>query len=44
MDKPLLVVIDGRDERFRTVQAERDYRAVRILGEEYLARNPRSVV
>ena len=37
VDKPLLVVIDGRDKRFRTVQAERDYRAVRVLGEEYLA-------
>ena len=44
VDKPLLVVIDGRDKPFRTVLAERDYRAVRVLGEEYLARNPRSVV
>jgi len=44
VDKPLLVVIDGRDKPFRTVLAERDYRAVRVLGEEYLARNPRSIV
>lgn len=43
-DKPLLVVIDGRDKPFRTVLTERDYRAVRVLGEEYLARNPRSIV
>ena len=35
MDKPLLVVIDGRDKPFRTVLAQRDYRAVRVLGEEY---------
>lgn len=44
VDKPLLVVIDGRDKPFRTVLAERDYRAVRVLGDEYLARNPRSIV
>ena len=43
-DKPLLVVIDGRDKPFRSVLADRDYRAVRVLGEEYLAHNPRSVV
>ena len=30
MDKPLLVVIDGRDKPFRTVLADRDYRAVRV--------------
>lgn len=44
VDKPLLVVIGGREKPFRTVLAERDYRAVRVLGEEYLARNPRSIV
>lgn len=43
VDKPLLVVIDGRDKPFRTELAEREYRAVRGLGEEYLARNPRSL-
>jgi len=43
VDKPLLVVIDGRDKPFRTELAEREYRAVRKLGEEYLGRNPRSL-
>lgn len=42
-DKPLLVVIDGRGKPFRTELAEREYRAVRELGEEYLSRNPRSL-
>lgn len=42
-DKPLLVVIDGRDEPFRTVLSDDDYAAVRALGEEYKARNPRSL-
>lgn len=41
--RPLLVVIDGRDKPFRTELAARGYRAVRALGEEYLARNPRSL-
>jgi hypothetical protein len=45
VDKPLLVVvIDGRDKPFRTVLADRDHRAIRALGEEHLARNPRCVV
>lgn len=43
VDKPLLVVIDGRDKPFRTELAASDYKAVRQLGEEYLARNPRSL-
>jgi hypothetical protein len=42
VDKPLLVVIDGRDKPFRTELAAREYLAVRRMGEEYLARNPRS--
>lgn len=42
--KPLLVVIDGRDKPFRTTLKESDYAEVRALGEEYLGRNPRSVV
>ena len=42
-DKPLLVVIDGRDKPFRTVLSDDDYAAVRALGEEYKARNPRSL-
>ncbi len=43
VNKPLLVVIDGREKPFRTELAEREYRAVRKLGEEYRARNPRSL-
>lgn len=42
-DKPLLVVIDGRDKPFRTVLTEADYSAVSALGREYLARTPRSL-
>ena len=44
MEKPLLVVIDGRDKPFRTELSATDYAAVRKLGDEYLARNPRSLV
>jgi hypothetical protein len=43
-EKPLLVVIDGRDKRFRTELSTADYEAVRRLGDEYLSRNPRSLV
>lgn len=42
-DKPLLVVVDGRDKPFRTTLSDADYAAVRAMGEEYLSRNPRSV-
>jgi len=42
-EKPLLVVIDGRDKAFRTVLAAKDYAEVRALGEEYRRRNPRSI-
>lgn len=42
-DKPLLVVITGRDKPFRTELSASDYAAVRALGDEYLARNPRSI-
>ncbi|MEV5412536.1 hypothetical protein AB0K60_27340 [Thermopolyspora sp. NPDC052614] len=42
-DKPLLVVITGLDKPFRTTLSLTDYAAVRKLGEEYLARNPRSI-
>lgn len=41
--KPLLVVIAGLDKPFRTELGAADYVAVRALGEEYLARQPRSV-
>lgn len=42
-EKPLLVVVDGRDKPFRTTISEADYVAVRELGREYRARNPRSL-
>jgi hypothetical protein len=42
-DKPLLVVITGKDKPFRTELSAADYAAVRALGNEYLARNPRSI-
>ena len=42
-EKPLLVVVDGRDKPFRTTISEADYTAVRELGREYRARNPRSL-
>lgn len=40
-DKPLLVVIDGRDKPFRTTLTDADYDAVRRLGDEYRRSNPR---
>lgn len=43
MEKPLLVVVDGRVKPFRTVLGSSDYAAIRKLGEEYWAANPRSV-
>lgn len=42
-DKPLLVVVDGRDKPFRTTLSDADYAAVRELGSEYRKRNPRSL-
>ncbi len=42
-DKPLLVVIAGRDKPFRTTLSEADYAEVRKLGVEYRERNPRSL-
>lgn len=41
--KPWLVVVCGLDKPFKTVLSESDYQWVRSLGEEYLARNPRSI-
>ena len=43
LDKPLLVVIDGRDKPFHTELSEANYAAVRALGDEYRKRNPRSL-
>jgi len=42
-DKPLLVVVHGRDKPFRTELSAADYEAVRELGDEYFSRNPRSL-
>lgn len=42
-DKPLLVVVDGRDKPFRTTLSDGDYASVRAMGDEYRSRNPRSV-
>lgn len=42
-EKPLLVVVDDRDKPFRTTLSDSDYAAVRTMGDEYLARNPRSI-
>ena len=42
-EKPLLVVIDGRDKPFRTTLSDAEYAAVRKLGAEYRKRNPRSL-
>jgi hypothetical protein len=42
-DKPLLVVIAGRDKLFRTELSAADYAAIRALGDEYFDRNPRSL-
>lgn len=43
VEKPLLVVIDGRDKPFRTELSNAEYKAVRDLGTEYRSRNPRSI-
>jgi len=40
--EPLLVVVTGMKKRFRTTFNSSDYAKVRILGDEYLKRNPRS--
>lgn len=42
-EKPLLVIVDGRDKPFRMTLRDSDYAAVRSMGEEYLSRNPRSI-
>jgi hypothetical protein len=41
---PLLLVVTGLDKPFRTELTKADFAAVRRLGDEYLARNPRSIV
>lgn len=42
-EQGLLVILTGMSKRFRTRFADRDYKHVRLLGDEYLARTPRSV-
>jgi hypothetical protein len=42
-EKPLLVIIDGRDKAFGTELGAADYAEVKALGDEYRSRNPRSV-
>lgn len=44
VEKPLLVVIDGRDKPFRTTLSAADYSKIRSNGGEYLQRNPRSIM
>jgi hypothetical protein len=43
VEKPLLVIVDGRSKPLGTTLPGRDYQAIRDLGREYLARNPRSL-
>ncbi len=40
---PLLVILTGADKPFRTTLPDSAYKEVRALGEEYRARNPRSL-
>lgn len=42
--KPLLVVVAGRSKPFQTELSDADYKAVKVLGNEYFKRNPRSIV
>jgi hypothetical protein len=37
------VLIDGRSKPFKTTLSKADYAAVKMLGDEYRARTPRSV-
>jgi len=41
---PSIVLIDGRSKPFRTTLTRKDYASVKMLGDEYRARRPRSVV
>ncbi|WP_433185891.1 hypothetical protein [Actinoallomurus sp. CA-150999] len=42
-EKPLLVIVAGLHKPFRTTVNAAEYARVRRLGDEYLARNPRSL-
>lgn len=41
---PSLILVAGKDKPFRTELSDADYGEVRALGQEFLSRNPRSVV
>lgn len=41
---PLLVLLCGADKPFRTTLSSATYAEVRALRDEYLSRNPRSVI
>lgn len=43
-EAPLLTVIDGASKKFRTTLPASRYAETRKLGDEYLSRNPRSLV
>jgi hypothetical protein len=43
LPSPAIAVITGLRKRWRTTFTERDYRAVRALGEEYKSNHPRRI-
>lgn len=43
LDGPAIAVITGMVKRNRTKFSDREYAAVRLLGDEYLASDPRSI-
>lgn len=43
VNKPYLVIVDGRRKLFRTTLPDSEYAKIRTLGAEYRRRNPRSV-
>lgn len=44
VDKPYLVIIDGRRKAFKTTLADSEYAKIRALGAEYRSRKKRSVI
>lgn len=43
LDKPLLMIIDGRQKQRGQKLSAAEYQAIKMLGDEYLAHNPRSI-
>ncbi|MBB6173823.1 hypothetical protein HNR23_003883 [Nocardiopsis mwathae] len=43
VDKPLLVLVDGRTKAFRTTLPDSDYAAVLLLGKDYFSQQPRPI-